>query len=247
MKSDIDRLMEEAGLDALLVLGPTSYNPNMVYFTGRIHLTSGYLIKKRGQDPILFHQSMERDEAASTGFETKDLGDYDLNELMKESAGDRRGAAVLRYARVFDEFEVQGRVGLYGKVELGPDLGTLRRVEDALPNVEFVGELEPVSVLAKARATKDADEVERIRQMGQITTAVVADVAGFLTAHRHSNGHLVNREGEVLTIGEVKRRINLWLAMRGAENPEGTAVRRETGNNGTCSVPSIMLPGAAFR
>jgi Xaa-Pro aminopeptidase len=35
----------------------------------------------------------------------------------------------------------------------------------------------------------------------------------------------------VLTIGEVKRRINLWLAMRGAENPEGTifAVGRDAG------------------
>jgi Xaa-Pro aminopeptidase len=42
---------------------------------------------------------------------------------------------------------------------------------------------------------------------------------------------LVNREDEVLTIGEVKRRINLWLAMRGAENPHGTifAAGRDAG------------------
>ncbi len=231
MKSDIDRLMEEADLDALLVLGPTSYNPNMVYFTERIHLTFGYLLKKRGQEPVLFHQSMEREEAANTGFEIKDLGDYSFEELMSESGGDQQGAVVLRYARIFDEYKVQGRVGLYGKVELGPGFSTMHRVADVVQNVEFVGELQDRSVLARARATKDAGEVDRIRRMGEITSAVVADVAGFLTAHQPKNGHLVNREGEVLTIGEVKRRINLWLAMRGAENPEGTifAVGRDAG------------------
>lgn len=231
MKSDIDRLMEEADLDALLVLGPTSYNPNMVYFTERIHLTFGYLLKKRGQEPVLFHQSMEREEAANTGFEIKDLGDYSFEELMSESGGDQQGAVVLRYARIFDEYKVQGRVGLYGKVELGPGFSTMHRVADVVQNVEFVGELQDRSVLARARATKDAGEVDRIRRMGEITSAVVADVAGFLTAHQPKNGHLVNREGGVLTIGEVKRRINLWLAMRGAENPEGTifAVGRDAG------------------
>jgi Xaa-Pro aminopeptidase len=49
----------------------------------------------------------------------------------------------------------------------------------------------------------------------------VNDVAGYLTAHQAKNGYLVDRQGEILTIGEVKRRINLWIAMRGAENPEG--------------------------
>jgi Xaa-Pro aminopeptidase len=79
--------------------------------------------------------------------------------------------------------------------------------------------------------TKDADEVARIRKMGEITTAVVGDVAGFLTSHKTKNGVLVDQKGEVLTIGEVKRRINLWLAMRGADNPEGSifAIGRDAG------------------
>jgi Xaa-Pro aminopeptidase len=70
--------------------------------------------------------------------------------------------------------------------------------------------------------TKDEDEIEQIRQMGHITVATVDDVANYLQSHQARDGVLVNRQGEVLTIGEVKRRIDLWLAMRGAENPEGT-------------------------
>jgi Xaa-Pro aminopeptidase len=70
--------------------------------------------------------------------------------------------------------------------------------------------------------TKDEAEVEQIREIGKITIATASDVADFLTSHLASDGVLVNRQGDVLTIGDVKRRINLWLAMRGAENPEGT-------------------------
>jgi len=78
------------------------------------------------------------------------------------------------------------------------------------------------AVLRRARATKDEQEIERLRAIGKSTVAVVAEVATFLTSHQPRDGVLVNRNGEPLTVGEVKRRINLWLAMRGAENPEGT-------------------------
>ena len=64
MKTDLDRLMEKAGLDALLVFGPTSHNPAMAYFMGRHHLSAGYLLKPRGSEPVHFHNPMEREEAA---------------------------------------------------------------------------------------------------------------------------------------------------------------------------------------
>jgi Xaa-Pro aminopeptidase len=45
------------------------------------------------------------------------------------------------------------------------------------------------------------------------------------------NEMLVKPDGQPLTIGEVKSRINLWLAERGAENPQGTifAIGRDSG------------------
>jgi phosphoketolase len=55
MRSDIDRLMEEADLDAILVRGPGHQNPSMVYFTGYANMTSATLIKKRGEEPVLIH------------------------------------------------------------------------------------------------------------------------------------------------------------------------------------------------
>lgn len=222
MKKDIDRLMSEADLDALLIIGPAGHNPYMAYFTGHAHMTRGYLIKKRNEAPILFHISMERDEAASTGLQTKNLDDYDLLKLLKEAEGDTIQATVMRFQRMFKEFDVSGRVGLYGKIEIGSTFSALRLLEETMPNINIVGEAADRSALTRARTTKDEDEVARIREMGEITIAVVADVAGFLTSHHVKNDVLVNRNGEALTVGEVKRRINLWLAMRGADNPDGT-------------------------
>ena len=61
MKTDLDSLMEAEGIDVLLVTGPGQHNPGMVYMTGGAHLTRGVLIKKRNEDPFLFHNAMERD------------------------------------------------------------------------------------------------------------------------------------------------------------------------------------------
>ncbi len=97
----------------------------------------------------------------------------------------------------------------------------LRDLQDALPAVEFVGDLDE-DVLLEAMATKDAAEIERIRQMGKVTTRVVGSVADFLSSRPVKNGVLVGLDGDPLTIGEVKNRINLWLAEGGAENPEST-------------------------
>ncbi|MFQ5942752.1 MAG: M24 family metallopeptidase [Anaerolineales bacterium] len=221
MKTNIDQLMREADVEALLVSGSAAHNPYKTYFTGLVHVTSGYLLKQVGKAPVLFHRSMERDEAARTGLEIRDIDDYRPTELIESSNGDHTQAAALLLQKIFEEYEVSGRVALYGKVELGAGFGVFDRLQNLIDGVELVGEPENESVLSRARATKDAQEVERIREMGKITTAVVGDVVEYLTSHEAKDGILVNREGELLTIGEVKRRINLWLAMRGAEDPEG--------------------------
>lgn len=221
MRSDLDRLMDSSGLDALLVRGGSEHNPAMAYFTGRGHLTQGYLLKKRGQPPVLFHASMERDEAALSGLQTKNLADYNPIELLRQAGGDSLQASALLQRRILEEFDVRGRVAIYGTVELGPAFSVLRRLERELPDIEFVGEAENESVLLRARETKDADEVESIRQIGRTTAGVVAEVATYLTSLQARDGILVTRDGQPVTIGDVKRRIHLWLAMRGAQHPEG--------------------------
>jgi Xaa-Pro aminopeptidase len=67
--------------------------------------------------------------------------------------------------------------------------------------------------------------------MGKVTTEVVGRVAEFITHHAVKDEMVMKGEGSPLTIGDVKSKINLWLAELGAENPEDTifAMGRDAG------------------
>ena len=243
MKSDLDQLMEIHNLDAILITGPAQHNPPMGYFTGSIHMTGGDLIKKRGSDPILFYNPMERDEAAKTGFATKNLAEYRFDELMKSNDGDFLQATILRYQKMLEEFGLSsGRVGIYGKLDVGSAYEIFSGLESKLPDLEIVGQLGD-SLILQAMATKDTKEVERIRAMGVITTSVVGKVADFLTSQKSKNGVLVKSNGDPLLIGDVKRKINLWLAESDVENPEGTifAIGRDAGIPHSSGDPKDLL------
>jgi Xaa-Pro aminopeptidase len=231
MKTDIDILMAERNLDVVLVIGPGQNNPPMVYLTGGAHLTSADLVKKRGEPAVLFCNPMERDEAVRTGLATRNLGDYKLQELVKQHEGNVLKATVIRYQRMLADLGITGgRMGVYGRSDAGVAHALFSGLQQTMPGLEIVGEAGN-SLITQAMATKDEAEVERIRHMGQVTTAVVGQVAEFLTSHPARDHTLVKADGQPLTIGDIKKRINLWLAERGADNPEGTifAIGRDAG------------------
>lgn len=232
MKSDLDRLMQEKGYKALLITGPAQHNPAMVYLTGGGHMTQADLIKPLGGEPVLFHNPMERDEATATGLKTKNLTDYSWENLLAEADGDPIMTAALRYRLMFTDTDcTSGKIAVYGRTEVGSTYAILAALQNLMPEIEIIGEPARTSTMLEAMATKDEAEIERIREMGAITTAVVGQVADFLTSHSAANEVLVKKDGKPLTIGDVKNKINLWLAEKGVENPHGTifSIGRDAG------------------
>jgi Xaa-Pro aminopeptidase len=231
MKTDLDRIMQENNIDVLFITGAAQHNPPMVYFTGTCHVSAGELIKKRGSEPILFHYPMEREEAMRTGLKTVNYNDFSMSALMKEANGDYNEAIALRYKKAFEKAGVtSGRAAVYGNSDVSATYAILKHLERLLPEVKFEGFLNDEILLA-ARMTKDADEIAHIRAMGKITTDVVGRVADFLTGHKVKDETLVHPDGSPVTVAEVKSNINLWLAEKGAENPEGTifSIGRDAG------------------
>lgn len=231
MKTDIDELMHTNDLEAILITGPAQHNPAMVYMTGGGHLTNADLIKKRGEPAVLFHYPMERDEAARSGLRTRNITEYKFSELLKQNGGNTLKATVNRYQLMLEELGISsGNMALYGRSEVGTNYAIFSALQAAMPGLNLIGEID-TSVLMLARMTKDGSEVDRIRQMGTITTQVVGLAADFICSHKAKNGFMLKTDGLPLTIGEVKNRIDMWLAERGAENPEGTifAIGRDAG------------------
>ncbi|RCK75534.1 MAG: Xaa-Pro aminopeptidase [Anaerolineae bacterium] len=223
MKTDLDRLMQENQIDVVFVVGAAQHNPAMVYFTGRVHVSQAELIKVVGKEPVLYFASpMEREEAARTGLVTQSIDVYQPRRLLEQAQGDAVLARAMRYQRMLEDAGVQkGRMAIYGQSEVGLAYSVFTKLCDLMPGIEIVSEFDH-TLLGQARSTKDAQEIQQIRRMGEITIDVVGQTADFLTRQKVVNGVLMKSNGEPLRIGEVKRQINLWLAERGAENPHGT-------------------------
>jgi len=137
VKSDIDKLMEERDLDALIVMGDSDGNTIMNYLTGGGHLEGALITKSRNGPFRLIHGSMERDTAAETGMELVDRGvEYNRYTLVEKHKGDQLAAQVDYLSQVIADHNLHGRIGIYGSTDAGEIVGEVQafiqqhRVED---------------------------------------------------------------------------------------------------------------------
>ncbi len=243
MKSDLDQLLRDDHADALWATGPAQHNPAVVYLTGGGHMTAADVFKKVGEEPVLCHAPMERDEAARTGLKTLNFSKFPLKERLAFAEGDHLVASALLNKYILEEIGLtSGKVLVYGRTQVGKFYSILKKLEEMLPGLSFEGDIND-AVLLQAMATKDVDEIERIRAMGKVVTTVVSRVAAFLTGHAVEDEILMKPDGTPLLIGDVKGKINLWLAESGAENPEDTifAIGRDAGVPHSSGTPTDAL------
>jgi len=233
MKSDVDALMKDRNMDAILVLGDVEHNPPMYYLVGGGHVRGALLLKKRDEAPVLFHNDMERDEAAKSGLKTVSYSKFPITDFIRQAGGNMLVAHALRRQKILLAYGLSaGRIGVYGRVNFSEEFGVMLELAKRLPEVEFIGEYGNDSIVQYARETKNDVEVARIRQMGAVTTTVVGMVKDYLTSCKvREDEVLLKEDGYPLTIGDVKGKISLWLAERGAADVEGTifAIGRDAG------------------
>src|SRR5215212_3038439 len=87
VKRDLDRLMAERNLDAIIVEGPDGFasaNPDFTYLTGGVHLT-GTVIKKRGEPAMIIYRTMERQQAEETGLAMVPFERWNMREIRRSS------------------------------------------------------------------------------------------------------------------------------------------------------------------
>jgi Xaa-Pro aminopeptidase len=156
---------------------------------------------------------------------------FPFSKYLKEAGNNQIEAQALRYRDLFLEAGVEkGKIALYGSTEIGAKFSVLNKLQQLFPVYEITG-LIPDTILLTAMMKKDAEELNRIKRMGKITTSVVGKVFDFLSDQKKKDDFLVDSDENPITIGMIKSKINYWLAEAGAENPEQTifAVGRDAG------------------
>jgi len=218
MKSDLDRLMAARQLDALIVAGGEGENTPRHYLTNGASITGGYVIKKRGDAPVLIVNPMEIEEAAKSGLRVFTYHEFGWAELLQQAEGERTRAEVGLWTRMLEHFGIaSGRVGVYGSGEINVYIELLRQLATVAPQYEFVGET-GMTLFDEAYITKDADELARIRAVAEATSAVLQETWDFIAGHSAADEIVVKADGAPLTIGDVKRFVRRALLDHGLED-----------------------------
>ena len=158
MKSDLDHLMEQRGYAALLAMGGTAHNPPMYYLANGAAITErSVLVKRRGEEPVLFVGSMEREEAQRSGLRVIDGTAARLHEQMRAASGDMLQATARWLGGMLREAGVEsGTVAAYGQSDTGEAYALLTALSELNPQYNFVGEFDH-TVLDAAMLTKSPE------------------------------------------------------------------------------------------
>ncbi|GAB4544320.1 MAG: hypothetical protein OHK0023_00930 [Anaerolineae bacterium] len=224
MRADLDRLMQEANLDAVIVLGDETPNTFRDYLTKRAK-AGGIVIKKRGEMPILLVGQMELDEAAKSGLKVMSVNELDFASILRQFQGDRAAARREMFLAIFRKLNISGRVGFYGAVEVTPLIANILALQDSNLPIEIALDQPAITLFDKMYETKDAEEIAALREAGRLTSEVVRRTWQFLSNHYASSDEVgapvMDEHGKALTIGMVRRYIQSQEQELGLEDHEG--------------------------
>jgi Xaa-Pro aminopeptidase len=218
MKSDLDRLMTQRGLEALIVVSDHSYNAPRDYLTNGARVSGGLVIKKRGADPVMVVNSMEIEEAAESGLTVYYQEDW--ANLFREARGDKSPIDSPLWARCLEKLGIpHGKIGVYGKGDVNIFIDVIDQLNAALQHYRFIGET-GYTIFDEASVTKDSTEMARIKSIAERTSAVWQATWDFIASHRAEGDTVVKSDGTPLTIGDVKGFVMRALLDHGLENAE---------------------------
>lgn len=219
MRRDLDTLMAERHIDAFIIPGDEGKIPHRDYITGGVH-ASAIVIKKVNTEAVLIVSGMERDEAAKSGLRVMTYEDFNWGQIRQEHGVGTAAAAKAFWTACLDTLEVGGRVTLYGTADVQRVMRMIDRLNGLGDRIEIVTD-ETRDIFSLAYQTKDADEVEKLREAGRKTSAVMRIVRDWLSTHRADGEQIVNGDGQALTIGDVKRYVRLKLLEHDMEDANG--------------------------
>ncbi len=220
MKSDLDRLMEERDIDAFIILGTENEDMDRLYITNGAH-ASATVVKKRGCDPVMIVHPMEADEAAKSGWQVHTPADFDFAQIFKDYKDDREAFRREYLRNILTKLDVRGKVAFYGTAGVMNTWKRLNRIQQDYSDRLQLIEDEDTSIFDEARRSKDADEIEKLREAGRKTSLVLRQTREWLGSLRASGSNVVDAEGNPVTIGDVKHFVRLRLMEQEMEDAEG--------------------------
>ncbi|MEM9292765.1 MAG: M24 family metallopeptidase [Acidobacteriota bacterium] len=220
LRQDLIKLLDEAGVEALLVVADAAQDVDLAPFVGEAHLRRSFLLAPRVGEPRLgFASPMEREEAAATGWALltpEELGAPQLR-LRHPRAADQL-AGMLNQAFLLTGLRA-GTVALAGHAGGGEIYEACRQLEAS--GFAFVdgGEL-----VRRLRKRKGAADLTAARHSAAGAVAAFRRVAAVLAGSAPGADGELNFASELLTVARLRREIAAVLAGLGLSQPDGNIV-----------------------
>jgi len=218
MLSDIDQEMKKRNLNAILVAGDSTFgNPELYYVIGAGVTRGGIYLKTRSHDPTLVVSNIDVGSAEKGRIKNiETYSEYEHEKTLQRYG--RNKAQTILYDKVLKRHKASGRIGFYGKVEVSSTLALIESLRRK--GHRIVGEERPTLIDA-LRETKDATEVEKIREVGARTERVVERTLRILRDTSVQDDEVFH-QGESLTVGKIKKQIRGFIAEENLVDVEDT-------------------------
>jgi Xaa-Pro aminopeptidase len=233
MLSDLDRLMAERAIEAIVVPMHEAMHPSFRWLARGAKVTRGYAIKIVERDPVLVTYPMERDEAAASGLRTILVHELGYDRIFRSAPNPAAG-----YAELFDValrgLGVRESVAFLGNL---PFHLYLDIAEEMTARGWRVHHSRGEDLIQLARKRKEAWEIEAVRSVGERTEEVVGVVRRMLG------------EGRPLKLGDLKEVVSFEIARRGMVEDHETilsqgrdaGIPHSRGNPGDPVLPSVPI------
>jgi Xaa-Pro aminopeptidase len=215
MIDDLDGLLEQEGVDALIAYGTAFEVPDILWLTGFRSPDLVTVVHNRGEETIVAaaFNTVERIEKEGSVKRTHDLTAL-FRSLMEKGVRASNSPEIVYKA-------------LLGEVLSGDIIG----VPDHLPASHLIAiqkigyKVKPVpDLLMEGRATKSPREVKLIKQAGNATISAVSKVTDMIRdADVGANGSLL-MNGTPLTVRDIKNTLDHTLLDYDAESAEDAIV-----------------------
>ena len=197
MRGDLDNILAEKDVEALLLYSDSYKDANMYYLTEFLAPDPFIFLKRADEEPIIVVSQMEytRAQKQSSVKDVKSYLDYNYFEAVKSVKEPQLGA--LKFIANLAKQEL----GRETRICVPSNFPVL--VADVLRAEGLT--LEPMfGVVEKARETKDAHEIEEIRAVQAVNEKVTSEAIELIANSDVGNNKTLLYNGEPLTVDKVK-------------------------------------------
>jgi len=219
LRSDLDMLMQDYHLDAIVAFGSVS-DPAFNYLTAGSDISDAMFTKTPGEKANIWLGHLEREGVKNTDFVVH-IFDLALYKRVFSETGSHEKAELEIYLQGL-EFLKKGikRVALYGRMEFSFSYLLRNELNKRFPGLEIVDDETP-TLVDRLRATKSNEELAKIIEIGRKTSQVMMETCDYIRSHKISENYFVKTDNSPLTVADVKRFTRSKLFEQDLEDSEG--------------------------